>query len=129
MKTYDITKDFDEEEQVACPHCSAKNPQSAYCCLKCFKVMIEKKKTSVVTFQVRPSVAIVVIFSALLYSGFSVMKRWVASVEAEMSTNIDNARYQMAQAEDKVRSLKDSRDEDHTDASGLSQKTAQVQYK
>lgn len=86
---------------VRCPHCGEMNPSTAYCCLTCMKPMNPSKHVPLWKRRVRPSVAVVTISVVLVGAGFWVMKRWLATVEAQMTINVKTAEYNLSLVADK----------------------------
>jgi hypothetical protein len=83
-----------------CPHCGSRNPKSAYCCLNCFKVVSAAPK-SIWRKDVKPSVATLVIVTALIAAGVFYAKKRKEVYDVEMDIQAQTAKY--------VRSMTDIR--------------------
>jgi hypothetical protein len=88
---------------IACPHCGTVNPIKAYCCLSCFKVIQEKQKVPFLAFHARPSMAVLGVVVFLTLVAATLLKAWLATVEAQMTINVKTAEYDLSVVADKKR--------------------------
>ncbi len=76
---------------IECIHCGAENPPTAYCCLRCFKVMKEKIKTPFWRFRIEPSVASLGVAFAILIVLVVALKHWMENIDAQVTMNLKTA--------------------------------------
>lgn len=88
---------------IECLHCGAENPPTAYCCLRCFKIM--KTKAKVPFWQVRfePSVTALGIVASLLIVFVFLLKHWMENIDAQVTMNLQTAENSYSIIADKKR--------------------------
>lgn len=67
-------KKFANSREKYCPFCNALNPEKAYACIKCFKVMKDKFKVPLWYMQVRMSIGLIV-FGIIIYISVTLLMR------------------------------------------------------
>lgn len=86
-----------------CIHCGAENPPTAYCCLRCFKVLKEKVKMPFWHFRLEPSMASLGIALAILIALVVVLKHWMENIDAQVTMNLKTAENSYSLVADKKR--------------------------
>ncbi|MFN0117949.1 MAG: hypothetical protein ACKVQC_06635 [Elusimicrobiota bacterium] len=98
----------DPKQEIICPHCGAKNPLRAYCCLSCFKVMFAKPKVPLWQLYVRPSMGFWLVFLLLIGGGIFYFKRWIEKIDAEITLNLKAADYSVSVVAEKNKKVQES---------------------
>lgn len=89
-------RDYQSITKLVCRSCGAVNPQKAYCCITCFKVLRPKPKMTFLQLAMKPSVSLVVVFAVIVILGLFAMKSWIDAIEGRFRMDVKTADYNIS---------------------------------